>query len=202
MCQFLQWWCESMWILFGTGFLSRENKTGARVWCLSGCSYGSSESRAICANCCEYYQRHFTVHWKTVIWWNVWISGPLFVLCFLGVFNMKILIILKHAYWPHLTRTVYFCGMRLGVWWCPSRLGLPGSWLCISFLCRLVFVARAVVCQTVSSDNCWLSVYSPYSIPDDRAAGLSYAPLCILWPLSLVLIVPHSCGIYRISCAW
>jgi len=133
MCQFLQWWCKSMWILSGAGFLSGENKTGTRVWCLSCCSDGSSESRAFCANCCEYYQGNCTVHCNIATWWNVCISNPFCLLYFLGVFNTKILIILKHAYWLHVTKTEFFCGMRLGVWWCPS------GWAYLATAYALVF---------------------------------------------------------------
>jgi hypothetical protein len=58
----------------------------------------------------------------------------------------------------------------------------------------LVFVARAVVCQTVSSDIFWLSAHSPYSILDDRAGGMSDAPLC----MCVFCDLSHWCWLFHI----
>jgi len=101
MCQFLQWWCKTCGYFFGTGFLSGENTTRTRVWCLSCFLDSLSESRAICANSCIIRDTsQYTV------------KLPHNLLCFLGVFNTKILIVLKHAFWLHLSRTALCYGME------------------------------------------------------------------------------------------
>ena len=68
------------------------------------------QNRVICAKCCII--RHFTVHCQTSTSWNVCISNPLCLLCFLGVLITKIITTLKHAFWLHFTRTVLCYGME------------------------------------------------------------------------------------------
>jgi hypothetical protein len=125
----------------------------------------------------------------------VWISNPFCPLCFLGVFNTKIVIILKHACWLHLTKTVFFFFMEWD--WVFDDV-LPGWAYLVTAYAVVLYVTWSLwVKQLFVKLHLLIKCsFTIESILDDRAGGLSDLILLCIFVYCVTSLTDADCSTF------